>query len=404
MQAYAYEALDRTGRMKKGVVTADSPRAARRDLRGRGLTPVRLTATRNPGGGLSLPGRSPRIAGGDLALVTRQIATMVGAAAPVEEALGTVAAQAEKPAIKTVLMRVRGQVMEGHRLSEALAREPRSFDRLYRAMVAAGEGAGDLGLVLERLAEHLEKTRDMRNKVRTALIYPAALALVALAVIVILMTFVVPRVVEQFEGMGQTLPLLTRIMISISDFLAAYGLWLSGGVVLAGIGFARALNHPAFRGAVDRLVLRLPVIGPLVRDLGAARLARTLATLTASGAPVVDGLKAAARTVTNTVQRDALDRVVTQVQEGKSLPAALKRVDAFPPMVSYMVAAGENSGTLDRMLMKAAETMEATFERVTRTALTLLEPAIIVAMGGIVAVIVLAILMPILQLNAMASL
>ncbi|RMB11801.1 type II secretion system inner membrane protein GspF [Eilatimonas milleporae] len=403
MRTFEYEALDRNGRTRKGVVSADTARAARRELRRKQLMPVRVDATdTNTGAGAGLSLQRDHISGKDVSLVTRQMATLIGAAAPVEEAINTVAAQAEKPSVKRTLMAVRTSIMEGHRLSDALSQHPKSFDRLYCAMVAAGESSGHLGAVLDRLSDHLERSQKLRSKVRTAMIYPTALALTAIGVVIALMTFVVPKVVDQFDTMGQTLPALTRLMIILSDGMRDYGLIIAAGLAVAVFAFSRALKLPAFRFAVDRLLLRLPLVGKLVRGLNAARLARTLSTLIASGAPVLDGLRAAARTVTNTVLKSSIETVVTMVEEGASLSTALKRVEGFPPMVGYMAAAGENSGRLDDMLAKAASYMEDEFENITSAAVSLLEPAIIIVMGGVVATIVLSILLPIMQLNTLA--
>ena len=404
MRPYDYEALDARGRTKKGVITAESARGARRDLRDRGLVPVHVLE------GKEADARSKdiRIGGShlghkDRTLVTRQLATMIGAAAPVEEALNTVANQAEKPHVKKILLSVRASVMEGYKLSDALAENPKSFDGLYRAMVAAGESAGHLPDVLERLADLLERAHDIRTKVQTALIYPAALAITALSVVVALMTFVVPKVVEQFSSMGQTLPFLTRLMIAISEFTRDWG-WLVGLVILFGIiAFVQALKSDVFRYGFDGFVLKMPVVGKLVQALNTARLTRTLSTLIASGAPALDALKASKRTVTNTVMQRAVEGMVTGVEEGASLSAAFKRAGLFPPMIGYMAAAGENAGALDTMLGKGADYLEREFESFIDGALSLLEPAIIIAMGVVVATIVLSILMPILQLNTLAG-
>ena len=401
MAAFEYEALDGTGAVKAGIITADTARLARRELRQSKLVALKLNpvATAKPGAG---PLRGTAVNSAALMMMTRQLATMVSAAAPLEEAVHTIAMQSDHKGLQATLLAVRGNIMEGFRLSDALAQHPRVFPSLYCALVAAGELSGNLGAVLERLADHLERAQRMRAKVLAALIYPLALAGVAVLVIGILMTFVVPKVIEQFESLDQQLPLLTRILIGISKGFTTYALPSVILIAAAIAGFVVALRKPHFRRKVDAILLRLPILGKLLRGLHAARLCRTLSTLVASGSPVVEGLVAAKRTIRNLVLQDAVGRMVTAIHEGSSLSNALRRADLLPPMVTYMSAVGENTGKLDVMLSKAADHLEGEFESVTGTALSLLEPAIIVVMGAIVAMIVLAILMPILQLNSLA--
>jgi len=409
MAAFEYKALDAKGRVKHGIVSADTARLARRELRDSKLIPlqVELAAARRA---MALPQwlrgsaapRGERVPVRDITLMTRQLATLVTAAAPVEEALHTIALQAENLTLRNILLAVRGNVMEGFKLSDALAHHPRAFSPLYRALVAAGESSGNLGTVLERLADHLEKTERLRAKVLAALIYPLVLSFVAMSVVTLLMVFVVPKVVSQFDSMGQELPALTRTLIFISETVRSYG-WL-GIIALIGAGWAfrKAMQGSAFKRRVDAFLLRLPIAGKLLRGLHAARMARTLGTLVVSGTPVLEGLSAAAGTVQNLVIREGVTNVIAAVREGAGLSSALRRSSVFPPMVVYMAAVGENSGQLGPMLIKAAEHLENEFETVTSTAVSLLEPLIIVAMGAVVAGIVLAILLPILQLNSLA--
>jgi len=407
VQAYDYEALDPNGRSRKGTISADSPRSARKELRQKKLVPIKIdVAVKREKEANSL---TEKLGGGklshkELTLFTRQLSTMVGASAPLEEALNTIAQQAEKPNLKRIILSIRSHIIEGRRLSEALGGHPKSFDQLYRAMVAAGENSGSLSAVLDRLSDHLERSQAVRAKVLTALIYPIALSLVALFVIAALMTFVVPKVVEQFDSLGRTLPFLTRAMISISEFMQNYGLIALIGITVLIFAFIRSLKIRSFRKRVDQALLKIPLIGKLISGLNAARLARTLSTLISSGVPVLSGLRAARETVSNTVLQEQIDKVVIMVEEGASLSAALKRTKGFPPMVAYMAAAGENSGELEGMLGKSADYLENEFETFTSAALSLLEPAIIIMMGGIVVVIVLSILLPILQLNNLAAL
>jgi general secretion pathway protein F len=300
-----------------------------------------------------------------------------------------------------VLGNVHTGVLEGYRLSDAMAREPRAFPPLYRAMVAAGEGSGALASIMERLADLLERQAEIRGKVVTALVYPAVLAIVALGVIGVLMAFVVPRVVEQFESLGQQLPLLTRIVIALSEGLRDWG-WLMLLLGVAGaLAGAAALRRPAVRLRFDGAVLKAPVVGRLTRDLHAARMARTLSIMLASGLPVLEGLAITARTVPNTVLKASTLAMAEAVREGGGLSAAMRRADVFPPILVYMTASGESSGRLETLLDRAADYLEREVRTFSAVMLSFLEPAIIVIMGGLVALIVLSILLPILQINTL---
>jgi general secretion pathway protein F len=406
MSAFEYEAIDRDGRRQTGVVTAESARLARQELKVRKLIPLAVTpasgkAIRLPFD-LTWPGRGPQMSNSDLTLMTRQLATMLGAGAPLEGALQTLVQQSEKPAVRRLVSAVRTDVTEGYPLAEALARQGNVFSPFYRALIGAGEASGSLAPVLDRLAAHLERAHHIRGKVITACVYPAALAVTALVVVAALITFVVPKVVEQFDSLSQDLPALTQFVIAVSDIASSYGLIIVALCFAAVFAAVRALAVPRVRRQVDTGLLKLPLIGRLIRDLQTARLARTLSTLISCGAPVVEGLNAACKTVQNTVLLEAIETVLRRVREGTSLSVALRATEAFPPLLIYMVAIGETSGRLDDMLAKAADHLESEFETFTATALSLLEPAIIIAMGGVVATIVLAILLPILRLNSLA--
>lgn len=402
MSAFEYVALDAGGRSRQGVVAAPTERAAREVLIARRLTPVRVKPSNRPQAtGLAARLFPDRIGPRALALITRQLATLV-AVAPLEEALRTLALQAEQPSTRRVLTAVHAGVLEGFRLSDAMARQGEAFPRLYRAMVAAGETSSALPQILERLADLLEKEEQARSKVLVALVYPIALAATALAVIAALITFVVPRVVEQFDSMGQRLPLLTRAVILLSEIARGWG-WLI--VLLLALGATAAvvaLRRPQLRLRFDAALLRLPMLGRLIRDLNAARLARTLSTMIASGLPVLEGLLLTAPTVRNHALRAAVTDMANVVREGGSLSGAMRRAGVFPPILLYMAASGENAGRVDLMLARAADYLEREFNAVVAVALSLLEPAIIVVMGLIVTVIVLSILLPILQINTLA--
>ncbi|MBW0151036.1 MAG: type II secretion system inner membrane protein GspF [Phenylobacterium sp.] len=399
MASFDYVALDLAGRTRTGHLTAADEAAARATLERRRLAGIRLSPGKAKAGSAGLFGG--RLDARSLALVTRQLATLV-AVAPLEEALRTIAVQAEKPAVRNALMGVHSGVLEGYRLSDAMARQGRAFPPLYRAMVAAGEGSGALPSILERLADLLERDQQAQSKVTAALVYPAVLAATALLVVLALMTFVVPKVVDQFESMGQTLPLLTRLVIGTSEAIRSYGLVMLLVLVVAGFMAARALHRPDIRMKADALMLRLPILGRLTRDLHAARLARTLSTMIASGLPILEGLQITAPTIHNHVLRQATVDMAEMIREGGALSSAMRKVAVFPPLLVYMTASGENSGRVELMLGRAAEYMEREFATFTAVALSLLEPAIIILMGGLVAVIVLSILLPILQINTLA--
>lgn len=402
MPSFEYEALDLSGRAKRGIVNADSPRLARRELRRLDLTPVSISAPREADVGG--PGsKAPRLKASDLVIMTRQLSVLVGAATPLEEALNAVALQTEKPGVRKRMLAVRERVLEGWRYADALGEDKKSFPDLYRAVVAAGEASGDFAGVLDRLATMLEKNRTMMNKAIASLIYPAALALVAAGVVTALMIGVVPKIVEQFQTFDANLPFVTQVVIGISDFLARYGVFLLAGVIVGGVAFWQALKSPAFKKSFDAWTLTLPVLGKLLRGLDGARFARTLATLFAGGAPLLDSLRGASRTVGNSYMRERLETVITQVREGASIGASLKRAAVLPPMMTHMVAAGERAGAVPLMLDKAAAQLEEEFDTTSTVALRLLEPAIIIGMGGVVMLIVVAILLPILRLNSLAS-
>jgi general secretion pathway protein F len=401
MPSFDYLALDRGGREQRGSVRADTIEDARAVLDSRRFYVVRIEGG---SGAPSAPVSTPllsrkivlrrRLSAKQLTLFTRQLATLAQVA-PLEEALRTISRQAEQEQVTRVL----GNVVEGRRLSEAMAREATSFPPLYRAMVAAGEASGTLPSILERLADLLERQAQVRAKVMTALAYPVVLAVVAVGVVLALMMFVVPKVVDQFDNIGQQLPLLTRI----SEFLGSWW-WalLIGGAAFAFLS-ARALRDPAIRLAVDRRMLKIPLLGRLIRDLHAARMARTLATMVSSRLPLLEGLILTSQTVHNRALKAASADIVEAIRGGGSLSVALRRAGVFPPLLVYMTASGEAAGKLDIMLERAADYLEREFDAFTAAALSLLEPAIIVLMGGVVALIVLSILLPILQLDTLAA-
>ncbi|MFT4911758.1 MAG: general secretion pathway protein F [Brevundimonas sp.] len=401
MAAFDYVAADASGRTVSGVLTAADEAAARGLLDRRRLMPLEITPARGAAQRAELALRPGRLSAKALALTTRQLATLVSVA-PIEEALRTIALQADSPRVRAILNAVHAGVMEGRRLSEAMSRQGRAFPPLYCAMVSAGETSGALAPILERLADGLERDEQVRGKVVTALVYPIVLAVVALGVIGALMTFVVPKVVDQFDSMHQTLPLLTRLVIGLSDLMRNWGWLLAVVLVLGGLAAAAALRDPKTRLKADTLLLNLPLVGRLTRDLHGAKMARTLATMIAAGLPVLEGLTITARTVSNRALRQATETMADAVREGGGLSAAMRRADVFPSILVYMTASGESSGRLEPMLERASDYLDREFATFTAVMLSLLEPAIIVVMGGVVALIVLSILLPILQINTLA--
>jgi len=401
MAAFDYIAADAAGRTVRGSLSAVDEAAARKALAKRQLAPLQLSPGRAGAVAATKPGRIGRLSPKALALTTRQLATLISVS-PLEEALRNLMLQADRPNLRRVLEGVHAGVIEGRRLSDAMGQQGAAFPPLYRAMTAAGEQSGALQPILERLADGLERDEVVRGKVLTALVYPCVLAVVALGVIVAMMTYIVPKVVDQFDSMGQTLPLLTRLVIGLSDLMRDWG-WLMAlilsAVVAAGL---IARRRETVRLKLDAWVLRLPLVGRLTRDLHGARMARTLSTMIAAGLPVLEGLTITARTVSNRALRRATEQMAEAVREGGGLSAAMRRAQVFPPILVYMTASGESSGRLEPMLERAADYLEREFSNFTAVMLSLLEPAIIVVMGGIVAVIVLSILLPILQINTLA--
>lgn len=405
MQAYDYKAIDASGKKIKGTVMAASARAARSELKAKQLTLVEMKETgaakraRVSASG-SGKEKSGKLKPKDLTRATRQLAVLVKSGTPVSEALSLTAQQFEGSSMRAALLDIRTDILEGRSLSRAMARDGR-FSELYCSMVEAGENAGHLASVLERLANYLENAQKVRRKVMGATAYPIVLSIFAVLVLSLLMVVVVPKVVAQFNALGQDLPTLTKMIIGLADFMKAWGLWLLAGLVFAVLIFRQAMKIEAFRRRVDAFILRVPYTGKLNRDMNAARFARTMAGLLESGTPALSSLRTARNTLNNLIMRDGVDKVIEQVRGGTTISAALKQAKSFPPLMVQMVAGGEHAGELGQMFGLAAEYMEGEFEAQTDIVLNLLAPAIIILLGGAVLVIVAAIFLPILQLNTM---
>ena len=404
MGAYEYTALDARGREKKGILEGDAARAIRAQLREQGLTPLEVSevSDRKSGGSRSISFRRG-ISVTELSLFTRQLATLTHAGLPMEEALKAVAEQTDSDKVRKIIVGVRSQVVEGHTLADALGEFPNSFDELYRATTAAGEQSGRIDEVLNGLADYVEDQQSMRQKVMAALIYPAFLSIVAIAIVIALLTTVVPDLVQVFDSVGADLPALTTGLISVSDFLRVWG-WLLALLIAAAVtAFVYGMRRPAFKRAVQARILKLPLIGRFVRGVNTARFTRTLSILTRSGVPALDAMTIGADVVTNLPMRDAIKRASTRVREGDAIHRALGRERLFPPITLHMIANGEISGELDMMLGRAAEHQEREVETLRQGVMGILGPAVILLMGGLVLIIVLAILQPVFNLNQLVK-
>ncbi|MFZ9406046.1 MAG: type II secretion system inner membrane protein GspF [Burkholderiaceae bacterium] len=401
MPAYRFEAASAAGRIESGILDADSARQARNQLRERGLTPLKVDAVEagSARGALSRPVLGSRLKDAELALATRQLASLLSARLPLERALSAIIEQAETALVRDRFAAVRSEVVGGSTLADALGRFPRDFPEVYRALVAAGEQTGDLGRVMAQLADHVEARTALTQKVKLAFTYPVIVTLVALAVIVALLTYVVPQVVSVFAQTRQSLPVLTVVLIAVSDAVRHWG-WLML-LILAGLAFAAraALRSPPVRLAWHTRMLHLPLIGRLVRGVNTARFASTLAILSSSGVPLIRALEAGARTLSNDALRANVDDAVARVREGTSLARALGSGGQFPPVMIHMIASGEATGELPQMLERTARTLSNEVERRTLTLTSLLEPLLILVMGGVVLLIVLAVLLPIIEIN-----
>ncbi|MGH8127735.1 MAG: type II secretion system inner membrane protein GspF [Gammaproteobacteria bacterium] len=401
MGAFEYTALDRAGREKKGVVEGDTARLVRQKLREQGMIPLAVETAAEREKRRGRRGFSVRrgISSSDLALITRQLATLVSSGMPVELALTAAAEQNEKPRLQSMLMAVRGKVMEGHTLAHALSEFPHVFPEIFRATVTAGEQTGHLDAVLERLADFSESRQDLSQKLALALIYPILLTLVATCIVIGLMTYVVPQVTQVFVNLHHQLPLLTRILIAVSQGLRQWWWLVLLGLLALIVTIHQTLKRPGPRRRFHAWLLYAPLVGRLVRGLNTARFTRTLSILAGSGVPVLDAMRIAGDVVNNIPMHEAVTEAADRVREGAAINRALAQRKLFPPMTIHLIASGEQSGTLDKMLDRAAINQEREFSGLVAGLMAILEPVMILLMGAAVLFIVLAILLPIFDLN-----
>jgi len=400
MGAYHYQALSKLGSNMKGVIQADSERQARQLLREQGLIPTQIrTLAKNQ---LQL-GNKNKLSAPDLALLTRQLATLLAAGIPVDETLSGVIEQTEKDKVRELIIGVRSKVLEGYGLAQAMGDFPNAFPELYRATVAAGEQTGRLDLVLEKLANYTENQQQTRQKVQQALIYPSLMILVSTAIISFLLAFVVPKIIEVFTSSGQALPPMTQVLIQISEFIKSYGLILLIVLLCLLVVFKKSLSNTAIRTAWHRLLLKLPISSYLVRSVKVARYIHTFGILFAAGVNVLETMRVSASLLSNLVMRNAFDQAAVRVREGSSISQSLKETGFLSPMATHLVASGEKSGQIASMMERAASHLDAEVKRLIDTALTLLEPLVILFMGAVVLFIVLATLLPVFSMEQLVS-
>jgi general secretion pathway protein F len=400
--AFRYEAVDAVGGTKKGILNADSARAARSDLRSQGLVPITvdaITTQVDEYGQAKSRSFGSRLSTMELALFTRQLASLLEAGLPLEQAFSALLEQAERTYVRDLVASIRSEVMGGAALSDALAQHPRDFADIYRALVASGEHIGQLSRVLSRLADYIERRNALVQKVRLAFTYPAIVTVVAFAIVIFLLTYVVPQIVSVFANTKQKLPFLTVAMLAVSNFVRNYGWLVVVAVVMFFVAWRNALKNPDIRRRWHTWLLTSPFYGKFERSLNTARFASTLAITTGSGVPILQALQTSRDTLSNVAMREQVEEATASVREGVGLARALSAHKHFPPMLIHMIRAGEVTGELPAMLERAASAQEQDLERRAMTMAGLLEPLLILIMGAVVLMIVLAVLMPIIEIN-----
>jgi general secretion pathway protein F len=400
MGAYQYQALNKKGNTIKGVLEADSERQARQLLRDQGLIPTQIRVLTQQRQGNHA---KSKISSADLALFTRQLATLLAAGIPVEESLKGVSEQTEKDKVRELIIGVRAKVLEGYGLAQAMTQYPQAFPELYRATVGSGEQTGHLDVVLEKLADYTENQQQTRQKVQQALIYPLIMVFVSVGIICFLLSFVVPKIIEVFTSSGQTLPEMTLVLINISYFIKNYGLYTLIALILLLVAFKKSLANTGVKAAWHRMLLKLPLISYLVKTVNVSRYIHTFGILFAAGVSVLETMRVAASLVTNVIMRQAFDTAALKVREGCGINEALKETNYISPMAIHLIASGEKSGQLSNMMERAAVHLDNEVKRLVDTSLTLLEPMVILVMGALVLFIVLATLLPIFSLEQLIT-
>jgi len=405
MSAFEYTALDQKGREKKGIADGDSARLIRQQLREQNLVPLTVVEikkqTSNEKNKVLV--FDQRINTTELALMTRQLATLSRSGIPLDEATATVARQSIKPKVKKLLLGVRAKILEGHTLADGLRDYPHIFSEMYCATVAAGEQSGHLDVVLERLADYTEQRQQLQQRLKLALIYPVILTVMSILVVSGLLTYVVPEVVKVFSDTGQQLPFLTIALIATSEFMQAWFIYILLAMIVGFGVFKKLVQQPVFKKRYHQFLLKLPILGKLVLGSNSAQFSRTLSILAASGIPVLEAMRISIQVMDNIPMRDAVDIAAQQVSEGSSLSLTLEQSGYFNPMLINLIASGEATGQLEQMLERAATNQERELETTTAMLMGLLEPLLIVVMGGVVLIIVLAILLPVLDLNQLVK-
>jgi general secretion pathway protein F len=401
MTAFQYHAVNAKGAAKKGIIEADSAKEARRLLRDQGLTVLEIELAQQKIARFKIKTfGKPSISIKELTLMTRQLATLLTAGLPLEEVLTAVAEQTEKHRTKSLILSVRSKVLEGHSLAAALRDYPEAFSTLYCSTVAAGEQSGHLDIVLQRLADYTEQQFHMRQKIQQALIYPLVMLFVALGILGFLLEYVVPKMISVYSNIGQTLPTMTIVLIAISTNLKSMGLYFFLILFVVVFFFRRSLKKSlTFRTNVHRFLLRIPILGNAIKVINTARFSRTFAILSSAGVPVLEAMRISSQLIINLPIRTAVEEAANRVREGANISLALKQTRYFPPMSIHLIASGEASGQLENMLERAANNQDGEITRLIETTLALFEPAIILIMGAMVLFIVLAILLPIFQLD-----
>lgn len=406
MAAFEYKALNAKGKSVKGILEADTSKQIRQQLRDKGLVPLEVNKAsqkeQQEAAGFQL--FQPKVSTTDLALITRQLATLVGSALTIESALLAVAEQCDKPKLKRTIMAIRSKVVEGYTLADGMKEFPYIFDKLFRSMVAAGEKSGHLDEVLNRLADYTEQRQATKSQLTQAMVYPIMLTLAAIGIVAFLLTSVVPQIVSQFVDSGAALPGSTEFLLTLSDFIVQYGFVLVMGILLLLVVSQRLLQQPKLRLKFDKLLLNLPLIGRVVLGVNTARFARTLSILTSSAVPILEGMRIAGQVLTNSHIQQGVTEAADAVREGASLKNSLQQTKIFPPMMIHMIGSGEKSGELEHMLSRAADNQDNEMDATLKISLGLLTPLIVFVMAGMVMFILMAILQPIMQMNNLVGL